>query len=383
MEPEKIFLINIAESIFFYCLVILKTEIMKKFLPIIVLVVAMLKASAQDPHFSQFYMSPIYLNPAMTGAFDGNYRITGLFRGQWGSVLRSEQVPMFRTYTFSADFRTNKGFAKGDAFGLGAMFVGDQAGESKFGYNCGGISLAYHKSLNQKNTNYLTLGFSSQIFQQTIDFSHLQFGSQWDGSAYNSLLPTNEFLVDNKFMYWDVNAGMMWYMKIAKRTSVYLGASAYHLNRPTISFLGDKNVKLNMKFVGHGGIRFPIKGRFDLQPKFIVMSQGKSLELILATDFRILFEDRYPEGNNFRFGAMFRMVGGDANAPWRDKRMVAESVILNAGIVWNGIELGVAYDINVSQLISGSKSQGGFEVGLAYVGKWHKRGPQTIYCPRF
>ena len=32
----------------------------------------MLKASAQDPHFSQFYMSPLNLNPAMAGAFDGN-----------------------------------------------------------------------------------------------------------------------------------------------------------------------------------------------------------------------------------------------------------------------------------------------------------------------
>jgi hypothetical protein len=152
-------------------------------------------------------------------------------------------------------------------------------------------------------------------------------------------------------------------MKIAKRMSVYLGASAFHLNRPAISFLGDKNVKLNMKFVGHGGFRFPIKGRFDMQPKFIFMSQGKSLELILGTDFRILFEERYPDGNHFKVGAMFRMVGGDPNAPWRDKRMVAESVVLNAGIVWNGLELGVAYDINVSQLISGSKSQGGFEVG--------------------
>ena len=356
---------------------------MKKVLPLILILVAMLKASAQDPHFSQFYMSPLYLNPAMTGAFDGNYRITGLFRGQWGSILRDEQTPMYRTYTFSADFRTNKGFGKGDAFGFGANFIGDQAGESKFGYNVGGLALAYHKSLNQRNTNYLAIGFSSQIFQQTIDFSHLQFGSQWDGSAYNSLLPTNEFLVDNKFMYWDVNAGLMWYMKISKRTSVYVGGSVYHLNRPAISFLGDKNVKLNMKIVGHGGIRFPLKGRFDMQPKFIVMSQGQSLELILATDFRILFEERYPDGDHFKVGAMFRMVGGDPNAPWRDKRMVGESVVLNAGVVWRGIELGVAYDINVSQLISGSKSQGGFEVGLAYIGKWKKRGPQTIYCPRF
>ncbi len=356
---------------------------MKKVLQLLVLTVCVLKASAQDPHFSQFYMSPLYLNPAMTGAFDGNYRLTGLFRGQWGSILRSEQVPMYRTYTFSADFRTNKGFMKGDAFGFGASFIGDQAGESKFGYNVGGLAVAYHKSLNQKNTNYITLGFSSQIFNQTIDFSRLQFGNQWDGSRYNAQLNPNEVLLNNNLLYWDVNAGLLWYMKISKRANVYLGFSTFHINRPVISLTGDKQVRLNMKYTGHGGIRFPLKGRFDLQPKFIVMSQGKSLELMLATDFRILFEEREPDGDNFRIGAMFRMVGGDANAPWRDKRMVAEAVALTAGVVWHGVELGVAYDINVSELISGSKSRGGFEVGLAYIGRWKKRGPQTIYCPRF
>lgn len=356
---------------------------MKKFLPILLVALSILKANAQDPHFSQFYMTPLYLNPGLTGAFDGNYRLTALFRGQWGEVLRNESVPMYRTYTASADFRTNKGFGKGDAFGFGASFMGDQAGESKFGFNTGGLSLAYHKALNSRATNFLTLGFSSSIYQQTIDFSRLQFGSQWDGNAYNALLPTNEFLVNNRFLYWDVNAGMLWYMKVAKRTSVYVGASAFHINRPSISFLGDKNVRLNMKFVGHGGVRFPLKGRFDMQPKFIVMFQGKSIETILATDFRILFEERYPEGNHMRFGAMMRLVGGDANAPWRDKRLNAEAVILNAGVVFNGLEVGVAYDVNVSQLIGGSRGRGGFEVGLAYVGAWKKRGPQTIYCPRF
>lgn len=359
---------------------------MRKVLLFAILAIGVLfKAEAQDPHFSQFYMTPVYLNPALTGAFDGNYRITALFRGQWGEILRSESVPMYRTYTASVDFRTAKGFKKGDAFGFGASFMGDQAGESKFGFNSGGISLAYHLALDQRAENYLVAGFSSSIYQQTIDFSRLQFGSQWDGQGYNALLPTNEFLVDNRFLYWDVNAGLLWYMKLGRkgRSNIYLGASAYHLNRPAISFLGDKNVRMNMKFVGHGGIRFPLKGRFDLQPKFIVMSQGKSIETILAADFRILFEERYPQGDHFRIGAMFRMVGGDPNAPWRDKRLNPESVILNAGVNWNGIDLGVAYDINVSQLISGSRSRGGFEVGLAYVGKWKKRGPTTIYCPRF
>ena len=80
---------------------------MKKVLQILVLTLVVFRASAQDPHFSMFYMAPMYLNPALTGAFDGNYRASALFRGQWGSVLQNEAVPMFRTYTASIEFRTN------------------------------------------------------------------------------------------------------------------------------------------------------------------------------------------------------------------------------------------------------------------------------------
>ena len=115
---------------------------MKKFLQIILLSLVVFTAAARDPHLSQFYAAPLYLNPALTGAFSGNYRLNGLFRGQWGSVLQNESVPMYRTYTFSADFRTNRAFTKEDAFGFGASFVGDHAGEAKFGYNRFGLSMA-------------------------------------------------------------------------------------------------------------------------------------------------------------------------------------------------------------------------------------------------
>ena len=170
-EVEKISGKSLRNQIFSILDNFFKPEIMKRILQTLLLSWVVFAASAQDPHLSQFYMSPLYLNPALTGAFNGNYRLTGLFRGQWGSVLRSESVPMYRTYTFSADFRTNKGFAKGDAFRFGASFMGDQAGESKFGYNVGGIAVAYHKILTRNN--YLAAGFSSQIYQQTIDYTNL------------------------------------------------------------------------------------------------------------------------------------------------------------------------------------------------------------------
>ena len=35
---------------------------------------------AQDPHFSQFFASPLTLNPAFTGKFDGLFRVAGNYR---------------------------------------------------------------------------------------------------------------------------------------------------------------------------------------------------------------------------------------------------------------------------------------------------------------
>jgi hypothetical protein len=39
------------------------------------------KTMAQvDPHFTQYYIYPLYINPAMTGGSDGDYRVSGIFR---------------------------------------------------------------------------------------------------------------------------------------------------------------------------------------------------------------------------------------------------------------------------------------------------------------
>jgi type IX secretion system PorP/SprF family membrane protein len=356
---------------------------MRKFIQLIVCVFVATSAFAQDPHWSQFYLMPQILNPAMIGAFNGNYRASGMFRGQWGEVLKNENVPMFRTYSAAVDFRTNKAFGKNDAFGFGAFFTGDKAGDLKFGTNSGGIGISYHKSLDRKGAHFLTLGVQSEVFNRTIDYSQIKTGSQWDGLAYNPNLAPNEFLVDDNFLFWDVSMGLMYYGRFNKRTTAYAGFSAFHLNSPSVSFLNVDSVRLNRKFVGHAGVRFPLGGRFDLQPKFIFMSQGQSIELIAAADIRILFEERYPEGNNFRFGAMFRTVGGDTRAVWNDKVLNPEAVVLTTGIDYEGVSLGIAYDINVSQLIAGSRSRGAFEVGLSYAGSWKKRKKQTIFCPRF
>jgi type IX secretion system PorP/SprF family membrane protein len=343
------------------------------------------QGGASDPHFSQFYAAPMLLNPAMTGAFSCNVRVSAIYRSQWGSVLTGEAVPMFSTPSISLDFRTNRGFMQGDAFGFGAYFMNDKAGESKFQTNQFGLSIAYHKSLDRRNEHFLSLGFTSALWQRSIDYTGLQFPDQNNGGLFDPLKPNGEYLVNNNFLFWDVSTGLMYTGKFGRkgRASGYLGVAASHLNRPNESFLGDNSVRLPMKFTVHGGYRFPLTKRFDAQPKFIFMNQGVSNELDFGSDIRILFEEREREGNNFRFGAMFRMVGGDTKAAWHDDQLNAEAVIINAGVEWNHINFSAAYDINVSQLVKGSQSQGAFELAASYVGCFAKRKPATIFCPKF
>src|SRR4051812_45005783 len=82
---------------------------------------------AQDIHFSQFNASPINLNPALAGVFDGDYRFAGNYRNQWLAI----PVP-YKTYSLSTDMKLPYKIGKG-ALGAGILFNTDKAGDSEFG----------------------------------------------------------------------------------------------------------------------------------------------------------------------------------------------------------------------------------------------------------
>src|ERR1700741_4507852 len=65
-------------------------------------------AAQTDPHFTQNYTYPMYINPALTGSGDGEYRASAIYRSQWGNVSNP-----YRTVGASFDTRTNKNIALG------------------------------------------------------------------------------------------------------------------------------------------------------------------------------------------------------------------------------------------------------------------------------
>ena len=184
--------------------------------------------TAQDIHFSQFYSSPLNLNPALTGVMNCNVRLSGNYRNQWASVLKANA---FSTYSVSYDQRIPVG--RNDFFGVGGTFWGDKAGESNFATLQGRLSLSYSKKMSggRKSGNYLVVGADAGASQRSIDFLNLRYGSQHDGEGgFDAGLPTNEVFDNDNFIFADISAGLLWFSVFDEDNNFYVGGAFSHLN---------------------------------------------------------------------------------------------------------------------------------------------------------
>src|ERR1044071_6773334 len=99
---------------------------MKKTLLLLTVIASVVTIQAQDPHFSQFFASPLTLNPAFTGKFDGSWRVAANHRDQWPSIPKA-----YVTTSASIDFGILKSrIHSGDIFGIGISGLSDQSADA-------------------------------------------------------------------------------------------------------------------------------------------------------------------------------------------------------------------------------------------------------------
>ncbi|MBL4577608.1 MAG: type IX secretion system membrane protein PorP/SprF, partial [Flavobacteriales bacterium] len=100
---------------------------------------------AQDIHFSQFYFSPMTMNPGNTGFFNGKHRIASNYKSQW--KLASGGAP-YVTYSGSYDVHVlDKMMKAADMTGFGVMVFSDKAGTGNLQTSGAAASMAYHRDV--------------------------------------------------------------------------------------------------------------------------------------------------------------------------------------------------------------------------------------------
>jgi len=367
---------------------------------------------AQDIHFSQFYMSPLNLNPALTGVMNSQVRVVGNYRNQWASVLKSNA---FSTYSVSYDQKIAVG--RYDYFGIGGTFWGDKAGQSDFKTLQGKLSAAYSKRMGgyRSKSHYLVVGAEAGVSQRSIDFLNLQWGSQHNGEGgFDGSLGSGETFDRDNFLFADVSAGLLWFTVFDEYSNFYVGGSFSHLNRANQSFDSSQEVPLYSKFTIHAGAELMGKSRVGLVPGMVAFFQGPSFELNAGTSLKFLMggsrrgsRRSNSDTQSFQIGVWTRLAnrvtenGGTTvttvppppgSAPGTppttttttrsdDVSIWLDAFIFSTRFDYNDFGIGFSYDVNVSSLKPASNSNGAFEFSIIYNIQGNEK--RNVYCPNF
>ncbi len=314
--------------------------------------------SAQDTHFSQFYMSPLTQNPAMAGAVYEMEAYANV-RNQWQSVASP-----YRTVAASYDMRFIKKKQKKGFWAAGVNLFNDKAGDVTIATTQVNLSVAYHVRLNDFNT--LGAGVQAGFAQSALGSGTIRTGNQYNGLNYDPNLSTGEMLTNTTMTYPDAGAGLVWtYNNTTKAIMVSdnhdlkfsFGTSVMHVNQPAYSFYNDGE-KLYMKYVIHGNglISIP-SSSLAVVPGFLYYRQGPEQEIYAGTliRYKLKQDSKYTgrkKGAAISAGAFYRAGDG-----------IAAATLLE----YSNYAIGLSYDVNTSQLHTASSFRGGMEITLRFV----------------
>lgn len=314
-------------------------------------------AFAQDFHLSQYDAAPLNLNPAMTGMFEGYYRIHAHYRTQWSVV----STKPYLTTGLSFDKPVKK-------LALGAQVMNYRAGAGNFNVFTFLVSGAYDMSIGPRKLHHVSAGLQAGFIQTSLDVSRLTFGTQFiptgTGGTFDQNIPSGESVTVANSLIHDVNAGLMYYYANAgSRINPFLGASFFHLTQPDQSIIvNGASSKLPFRFNIHGGCKINISEKIQLVPKFLYMDQVNNKERTssIIGHYYMKTYDAF-----LFFGPTFRNK---------------DAAIFEGGLKYGKFTYGISYDVNTSSLIAKTNGRGGLEFSVTYVPKVQK--PTSPICIR-
>ncbi|MFN0176810.1 MAG: PorP/SprF family type IX secretion system membrane protein [Saprospiraceae bacterium] len=343
--------------------------------------------NAQDIHFSQYNMSPMTLNPANIGNFEGTVRIGGIYRGQWASVIGKGA---YKTPSLWADAPIIRGFRKRDWVGIGLVFFSDKAGAGGLVHTAAKFGASYHLSLDKKGNAYLTIGGQYGQASRRLDPSKLQFEEGFlnptPTGGYNSGAQVDFLNAKEAKSNWsDIDGGIVLRAKLNKRMDMSIGYAMYHIGEGKYGLVtsgsgggtgtntgtpSSSSDEIARRSVVTGLFNIKLNNKLSVGPSFIYQTMSGADEISLQALGSYVFNTE--KDIDLHFGLGYRLSGGDAIYPMLGAR-------------YKNLRVGLAYDVNISDLNQVSNYRGGFEVAANYIIKIYKPAvvKTKVLCPRF
>lgn len=310
-------------------------------------------------HFSQYFNSPMLINPANTGFNpDYDYRIGGNYRNQWASVGNP-----FKTMSLWGDTKLFTNRFENGWMGVGASLFSDRAGSGNLVSTKAFASVAYHQMIGYNSL--LSGGFTVGMISKRIDISKLTFDGQWNGQFFDANIPSNEPFAYSQASYLDLQMGLNYAYFASDNLYLNAGVSVQHINQPRESFL-DPSVsdgRVDRRYTAFFNASMKMSDLWIVNPNVYVSKMSSSWETVLGFN-----ANRNLSGD----GAQQMILG----LYYRHK----EAVIPMVGYQVNDTRFTFNYDATVSTLGSVNGSRGAYEISIIKSGIF-SNGGRGVKCP--
>ena len=315
---------------------------------------------AQDLHFSQYFNTPLLVNPANTGfAPDVDWRAGINYRNQWASVTPNP----YKTMSAWGDVQLfNNRFPDGWV-GLGATLLKDVAGSGSLSATRGFASIAYHQLLGLKSL--LSGGFNVGFVNKRIDISKLTFDNQWNGKFFDVTTPSGESFAANSVTYLDIQAGLNYAFFPSESVYFNAGFSAMHLNRPKESFFAEEfeDTRLDPRLTIFLNGSFKLNNQWIINPNVYVSKMGTVYETVGGLNAHYNLSG---DGNSQLIGGLYVRL--------------KDALIPMIGYQWNDLAITINYDATSSSLGTYNQTRGAYELSIVKTGVFSSNG-KDVKCP--
>lgn len=299
---------------------------------------------AQDHLYSQFFNAPIYLNPSLTGQFEGDIRFNMLYRNQW-SGLQGDLSYLHASADLNIpDF----------GGGVGIMFNRSSEGTAYLVKN--NLAATYSYSVGGEDF-VLSFGIQAGFTNRRVDWDNLVFSDQLDmrlgyipGSSSAAQIPDM-----NSKIFFDAAAGINFVYR-----DFMIGGAFNHLNQPDESFSGAQ-AKLPIRAALHASYRLPLSqtSYYSNDDGAVLIPSVLYYKQAEISSFSAGFQYKF---RSFNAGLWYRQTGrGEADA-------VVVSLIFDLFRGNNNgekLRLGLSHDATTSKL-NYTNTGGTTEAGISY-----------------
>lgn len=326
---------------------------MRALITILFLLAVSSELLAQEPVFSQFYSSGLYLNPALAGVESETY-FGANYRSQWNNL----SLP-FNTFQASViQPISQRGAGKKHLGGVGASMLNDVAGPNKeLVSQALSLAGAWNFHLNESGNHIVTIALQGGVSQQRVNYENLQWSSQYAVGGYDPTLPGEAAMAGTRIFQPIINSGLMWSYSTNKikasrnGVSFYNGLAVTNLTKSN-SYFSTAEGRRDLIFKNHGGLTTHVSRQLDISPNYLIQVQGANKQVNIGAYAGYSLGQRTSE-------TTFTIIGG---AWYR----VHDGLIFSTGISTNNLNVGFTYDNNMSSMGKSFGYAGAYELSLAY-----------------